>query len=396
MSTQDIPIATSEVEVPSEAELIARARALHPLLRERAEAIDAMGYMPDDIIQAFHDAGFFKILQPKEWGGYQYHPLTFIRVLMEVCRGSSGSAAWIMMILGAHQWEYGSMDRRACEDVWGEDTTVLTSSAYAPAGKAVRVDGGYMISGKWLTSSGCMNSKWAFVGSMQPCGPNGELEWLAHLAPLDQAEIQDDWDVFGLAGTGSRSIVFEEVFIPDYRTHSLSYYKIDDRSPESYYPFRLIFWSIVSSLVTGFGQCAIDMFIEKTYGKKRTGNPEALHDNPRIKEKLGHAQAVVNSCRSRIEYTVQVAQEYAERGELMPESLITQHFDVARTAEQVQQAVVSLFTVMGASVAAKSNPFQRIFRDTMVACVHLTQRFDEEADLIAGQMYADYAASKNG
>lgn len=80
----------------------------------------------------------------------------------------------------------------------------------------------------------------------------------------------------------------------------------------------------------------------------------------------------------------------------MPESLITQHFDVARTAEQVQQAVVSLFTVMGASVAAKSNPFQRIFRDTMVACVHLTQRFDEEADLIAGQMYADYAASKNG
>ena len=376
----------NEVE-PTEEEFLVRARALVPMLRERADEIDNAGSVPEDIVQSFRDAGFFKMLQPKRWGGYETNPLTFLKVLMEIGRGS-GSAGWILMILGTHQWEFGLFDQKAGDDVWGEDNTILASSSYAPAGTATKDEGGYILNGTWPTSSGCLNSKWVIIGTMNPVPGQDKPEWTSHLVPLSDCEILDDWHVIGLQGTGSRSLKLENVFVPDYRIHSLDKYELDDRGDIYLFPFRLLFWTVVASLLVGFGQGAIDTFVTQSTGKKRTGSPELLSDNTHVRETLANAQAIVTSCRNRIESMVETGFSYVTKRELIPEDVMVGCFDIARTGEQMQQVALSLYNLLGPSIVYTERPYQRVFRDIMVGSVHPTQRMDMEADFIADQLYS--------
>lgn len=391
MAINEMKLTVNSDVVPTDEEFLTRAKALVPMLRERASEIDKAGSVPEDVVQAFRDAGFYKMLQPKQWGGYEVNPLTFLQVLMEIGRGS-GSAAWILMILGTHQWEFGLMDPKAGDDVWGEDNNVLVSSSYAPAGKATKVEGGYTLNGTWPTSSGCLNSKWAIIGTMNPVPGRERPEWTSHLVPLSDCEILDDWHVIGLQGTGSRSLKLDNVFVPNYRIHSLDKYELDDRNNIYLLPFRLFFWTVVASLLVGFGQGAIDTFLIQSKGKKRTGSPELLSDNARVKQILSTAQAQVTSARCRIETMVSNALSYVNRRELVPNEVIVKSFDISRTGEQMQQVALSLYNLLGPSIIYSNTPYQRVFRDIMVASVHPTQRFEMETDFIADQLFASVDA----
>ena len=163
----------SDMTIPTEAELLARAVAMIPWLREKAGAVEAARMVPKDTIQAFTEAGFFKILQPKRWGGYEMNPNVLNKVLMELARGCP-SSAWNVMVLGVHPFEVGLLDPRCGDELWGENNTALVSSSYAPFGTVKLVDGGYVLNGEWLTSSGCDHAAGgAFLGG-RVADKNGE------------------------------------------------------------------------------------------------------------------------------------------------------------------------------------------------------------------------------
>lgn len=140
--------------IPSAEEIIERAVALIPVLRERAEEVEKNRMVSVETIQDFTKAGFFKILQPKQWGGYEMHPNVLNKVLMELGRGCP-SSAWNVMVLGVHPFEVGLLDSRVGDELWAQDQNALVSSSYAPFGKVEVVEGGYELEGEWLTSSGC-------------------------------------------------------------------------------------------------------------------------------------------------------------------------------------------------------------------------------------------------
>src|SRR5690625_3091599 len=119
---------------PTEAELVARAEALIPVLRERADEVEKNRMVSAQTIQDFQEAGFFKILQPKRWGGYEMSPNVLNRVLMELGRGCP-SSAWNVMVLGVHPFEVGLLDEKVGIELWSKDPTALVSSSYAPFGK---------------------------------------------------------------------------------------------------------------------------------------------------------------------------------------------------------------------------------------------------------------------
>ena len=133
--------ATTELRIPTEAEIVARAEAMIPMLRERAEACEKNRMVSKETIQAFKDAGFFKILQPKRWGGYEMSPNVLNKVLMELARGCP-SSAWNVMVLGVHPFEVGLLPSECGDELWGEDNSRLVSSSYAPFGTVTRVEGG--------------------------------------------------------------------------------------------------------------------------------------------------------------------------------------------------------------------------------------------------------------
>jgi 3-hydroxy-9,10-secoandrosta-1,3,5(10)-triene-9,17-dione monooxygenase len=369
---------------PDAEELVRRASALVPMLRERADEVEKNRSVPPDIIQSFKDAGFFRILQPARWGGYEMNPVVFMRVLSELGRGCC-SSAWNMMILGVHNWEFGLMDARAGEDVWGEDDSVVIASSYPPAGTLTEVEGGYVLNGRWPTSSGCDHGQWAFIGALKKTAEGQPVDRLALLVPRSDYEIIDDWHVFGLAGTGSKSLLLKDVFVPAHRAHSMLDYRLTDRGDMYLFPFNMIFYSSVSSVILGFAQGAVDIFIEQMKVRRDTGTGQLSALSPYVKDRLANAVAKIRSSRARLEQMMAQTTPKVQRRELIPlEERMHYMLDSARVGREAEEAVLLLFKAFSARGIYLTNPMQRILRDTLAGANHITQDADNNAGWLGG------------
>jgi alkylation response protein AidB-like acyl-CoA dehydrogenase len=200
--------------------LLERARALIPLLAERAPAATAARMLPADTIAEYRAAGILRILQPKRFGGLQGRFSLFSRIVEELTYGCA-SSAWVYAVLAEHQWIIASYPEQAQVDVWGEEPKAVASSSLAPREAARRVGGGWMLSGRYPFSSGCDYAQWAIIGAF--LGEKGDPRHIAYLlVPLAEVEIVDDWQVLGLLGTGSKSLVLHDVFVPEHRSVMVS------------------------------------------------------------------------------------------------------------------------------------------------------------------------------
>nr|WP_087574948.1 acyl-CoA dehydrogenase family protein [Sphingomonas sp. CDS-1] len=373
-------------EIPTAKELVARAAAMVPGLRARADAIEEARRVPDDVIDMFREAGFFRILQPKKYGGWEMNPIVFMRVLGELGRGCCASA-WAMMILGVHNWEFGVMDDRAAQDVWGEDDQTIIASSYPPVGELTKVEGGWRLKGRWPTSSGSDHGAWAFIGALERNEKGVPIDRHALLVKREDYEIIDDWYTFGLSGTGSKSLLIKDAFIPDHRAHSMIDYKMDDRPTNYLFPFAMVFYSSVSSVIIGFAQGAIDVFIDQMQVRVDNGSGAATRLSPYVKDRLANAVAKVRASQARMEQMMAHCTQIVERRELVStEDRIHYMLDMARIGRECEEAVLMLYKCTGARGVYKSNPIQRYLRDTLVAANHVTQDADNNAGALGGYL----------
>src|SRR5215831_12551107 len=152
---------------------LARVRSLLPALRERADRAEQLRRLPDETFADFQEAGLFRCLQPKRYGGYELDPGTLYQAVMEigtVC----GSSAWILGVVGVHNWHLALFPPDAQEDVWGKDTSVQLSTSLAPTGTVERVEGGFRMRGRWSFSSMCDHCQWAVLGGVVAPVAEGE------------------------------------------------------------------------------------------------------------------------------------------------------------------------------------------------------------------------------
>ena len=211
-----LPHLTDDNTLPEdERVLLGRARALIPSLAERAPDAAAARRLPPETIGEYHAAGILRILQPKRFGGMQGRFSLFSRIVEELTYGCA-SSAWVYAVLAEHQWIIAQYPEEAQIDVWGNDPEAVASSSLAPRAAGEHVGGGWRLSGRFPFSSGCDYAQWAILGAF--LGEMGDPRHIAYLlAPLAEVEIVDDWQVLGLAGTGSKSLVLHDVFIPEHR-----------------------------------------------------------------------------------------------------------------------------------------------------------------------------------
>ena len=163
---------SNQTAAPAREDLLERARALTPMLRERAEDTENARRVSDEVVAAFADAGLFRIMQPREFGGYEMDMRAMIDIGSELARGCT-SSAWVYIIGASHAYLTALFPLEVQKEIWSDSTDVFVAGSYAPACLAEKVDGGYRITGEWPFASGIDNAAWALVGVLLPGSDGG-------------------------------------------------------------------------------------------------------------------------------------------------------------------------------------------------------------------------------
>lgn len=220
-----MPAVTSP-QAPCAESLIAAARALVPLLQQAGPEHDRNKRISDGIARQLRDAGFFRICQSVENGGYGMRPSVLWRVAREIARGDSATT-WILSLTGLHPWMVGMFPIRAQDEVFdgGRDAVVIALTGNVGRGVDARIDGDhYVLSGKWTYASGIDIADWAMVLVELPAaGSSNESERRLLLVPQPSFRIDhESWNVFGMQGTGSKDVYLDGERVPAYRSLSWS------------------------------------------------------------------------------------------------------------------------------------------------------------------------------
>lgn len=363
---------------PTRDELLARAEALVPMLQERAAQCESARALPAETVHAFEEAGFYRILQPRAYGGYEMCPTVMYDVAMILARGCP-SSAWCMSLVSIHNWEMALFDPRAAEDVWGESPNARISSSYAPFGEVTRTDGGYTVSGRWTWSSGCDHCQWVFLGGRITGEDGAPAEMCVFLLPREDYEIEDTWFVSGLQGTGSNDVVVDGAFVPEHRAQSFvdSYLGHDPglktfTAPTYKHPFGVALAFSLSCVTLGIAKGALETYREQMQTKTGAYDGARAFDDPFVRQRFAEADAQIRGADQRMrEVFRRYEREYIKPGLPIPrDARVSGKWDAQHVARASAEAVALLFRASGGNAIRLDNPMQRYFRDVHAACNH--------------------------
>jgi 3-hydroxy-9,10-secoandrosta-1,3,5(10)-triene-9,17-dione monooxygenase len=354
-----------------------RVRALLPTLRRRAAAAEKLRRLPEETLADFQEAGLFRALQPQRYGGFELDPATFYQAVVEV-GAACGSSAWILGVIGVHNWHLAIFPPQAQEDVWGEDTSVQLSTSLAPTGTVVRAAGGFRLSGRWSFSSGCDFCGWAVLGGAAPAAGGEPPDLRVFLLPRQDYRIDDNWHVMGLCATGSKDIVVEDAFVPEYRTHS---YRdafalkhpgtaVND-APLYRLPFGLIFTYGIVSPAIGAAQGAFAAFREQAAKRINVRDGSRAVEDPFMQYRLAEAAAEIDAARERMLGNFAAMIRLVRADEAIPLADRARYrWDSGKAIARSVRAVDLLFEASGGHGIFLDNPIQRAWRDVHAMRAH--------------------------
>ncbi len=366
-------------------EIVQRARDIVPRLREQARQAEIDRTISDEVHLAFLDAGFYRILQPKRYGGLELDLGAKVDIAAELGRGC-GSASWIFTNLAIHGWINGMKDPRAQDELWGDDPDALVSSAYPGKDARIsRVDGGFEVDGTWRYSSGIDFCQWINLQLFF----NEEGSPPRHLfamIPKSDCIVVDDWFVTGLAGTGSRSIVVEKCFIPDYRTISNSQMQIGPKPGSRVNPgvlYKLPFWGVGGKVFAaptiGIARGALEMVEHDLETRVAVGEIK-LAEQPSVHLRLAESGAQIEAAWSLLLSDCIAATRTAEAGADAPLlQRATWRRNNAYGAMLCVRAVDRLHTLSGMRGMDPDDPVQRAWRDVHAAASQVSIAWDPQA-----------------
>jgi len=350
---------------PTLEDLVARAEAMVPALKQRAATAEREGRLSRETIEEFKDAGFFRVFVPKRYGGLELdYGLTQIEICNQLGR-ACGSSAWVFSVVTCHAWLLGMMPEAAQEAVWGSGPDTLMTTAVSPStGKIRRVQGGYRLSGRWQFSSGCDFAEWIlFSGPLE--GEKARAPWC--LVNREDFEVDhDSWHPMGLAGTGSKDVDVKDAFVPDAWASGWGA-RPGSVLHESYIfriPFIPFFFINTSSPALGVARGAVEEFtsqVNARLGRATVGR------QMRLAESSAEVDAAMALMRADM---IEVAQTGRAEREMTAEQLARWERDLGYATKLCVQAVDRLLTVLGAHGIDVNNPVHRAGRDIHAIATH--------------------------
>src|SRR5262245_29320958 len=381
-------------------EAMRRAREIVPVLASRAQKCeDARVLLPENE-KLLHDMGLFRFHQPKRFGGMELPFIAVVDIVAELARGCP-STAWNVGNLGCHHWILAYYEPATQHEVWDENPDVLIASSIAlAAGRGRKVDGGFVVSGRWPFSSGVDNSQWNMLAVTvyeedAKAASSRPIDWRLCLVPKTDYEIIDTWYAMGMVGTGSKDIEVKEVFVPERRALALTRCRGGLEHPggalNSGPLFRI---PIVASsshplapAAVGAAEGAYELFVASMAKRAGTYTGARVADFQAVQIKVARARCLIDSARQLLRDSAIAFQAAAERDEVLDlETKLRFRAQSAFAVNQSREAVETLWSCYGAQGLYTRDPLQRHLRDVLAINQHFSFNFD-----IAGAAYGLFA-----
>lgn len=360
----------SSGEIPSSPELVSRATAMIPVLRERAATCEENRRVPDESIDEMRAAGLFNVSKTKAYGGYEMGWDVLCEIAMELGKGC-GSSAWVFAVLAEHNQTVGTYPLEAQADVWGENPDVMVASGNSPNAELEETDGGWLLTTQFNFSSGCDFADWHLTG--MPV--DGKV--IKILVPQKDCEIVDNWHVMGLKGTGSKDIKMSKVFLPYHRTIGIM--EKGPRFNESPL-FRMPQWSVnpygLVSVCIGVAEGALERFVEDMKTRaSRFGAKIAEYQSLQLR--IAESAAELHAARLMVLENLRETMAWLENNERMPiEMMARNKRDMAFAPNLAMKAVDRIMYAAGANGLFLSSHVQRAFRDVHAGIGQIALNWD--------------------
>ncbi|MFH8802125.1 acyl-CoA dehydrogenase family protein [Streptomyces sp. NPDC017936] len=367
-----------------------RAAALVPLLRENAARTEADRAVAQENIAALTEAGLFRLTVPRRLGGHETDFRTFLEITSELARGC-GSTAWVTTLVNVCNWMVGLYPEQVQREVWGENPDARVCGVLAPSATTRAVEGGFVVTGRWGFASGSLHAQWASLGIPVVDASGQQIDQGAALVPMHELTIEDTWYVAGMRGTGSNTLVADEVFVPAHRVLSVTQgvqgtYPTEHKD-EALYRSALVpvLALVLAGPQVGLAQAGMDVVtasLAKGRGISYTFYEKA-GESPSTQIQLAEAAQLIDTARLHLMRAADDIDSWAARGEYMPfETRARVRMDTGYVARRSREALDLLLSIQGAGSFAEANPLQRIWRDQETSSRHAVIN-----PAIAGELY---------
>ncbi len=375
--------------IASHEQALERVRALLPRIAACAKAVDSERRVPSDVIAALSQAGLFRIMAPRRYGGAELGFATLTEVTAEIA-SACGSTGWIYTVLAGHSWLLALFPQQAQEEAFTNPHDLTATVVRLGGERPKRVDGGYRIanaSGRFC--SGIDHAAWIILGAGVETAA-GAIEPRYLMVPQSDVEVVDDWFTTGMRGTGSRSLRIAEAFVPEHRSvaiadlasgtapglklHAANIYRA---------PFPHVLPLSLAGAPLGMARGAVNSFREKFRNRIANLGETEIAEHSAFFVRLADAAAAVDAAMALIVSDSRQIDHAANGTKTSRLDRARLMRDVANAAHMCRQAVNSLFEAGGGSGIYDGEDLQRIWRDINASTSHNT--FSRER---AGGMYA--------
>ena len=371
--------------VPAAADLIARARALAPKLRERAVRAERDRTVPQESVDDYLDSRLIHVLQPKRFGGYEHDHEVAFDIAIELGKSTCGSSAWCLNYLADHACILAHFPDEAQHDVWGKDKAACIATSAAPTGKVSVASGGYVLDGRWSWCSGLRHSQWIMIGGLIFRDGEDHPDMRLFLVPVSQVKMDDTWYCAGLRASGSITAILDNVFVPEHRTVTFSLLR-DAQSPGSKInsngiyrtPFIAVHSYALLGPSLGLARGAYKEFVEWTRQRYLTYTQLSIAQHVPVQIKIAEIGAQIDAAELLARRAFTVARSDYSGMTLETRTLLRRDFTYA--LRMLREAMDQLIKISGSSGLMDDNPAQRCWRDVHAISSHVVMNWDVPAE----------------
>ncbi len=350
-------------------EYLERARAFVPELAAAAPEIERQRELPEPVVAAMVERGFFRMLLPRSLGGAELLPAPYVRVVEEIAKGDA-SAAWCLNQGAGCSMTAAYLDPAAAKEVFGGPRGIL---AWGPGpGKARIVEGGYRVTATWSFASGSHNATWLGChvpiydeNGEQLLHPDGSAVIRTPVFPKSCAEMTDIWQVIGLRGTGSDKFSITDLFVP---AAYVAARDDDSTRRESGLLYRFsslqLYASGFAAVAMGIARSTLEAFVELARDKVPFRGRSALRDNNVVQSQVAKAEARLRAARAFLYQSLEeITAEVERKGHITLDQRMTIRLASTFAIHQSMSVVDTAYHAAGSTAIFAENPFERRFRD---------------------------------